>query len=111
MEIRVISKQRGIYSIYNGEKYIIYSEYYGLVAESKKIERYDNETNERLENVIINFDICDWSGYWDLKSIITRGIKKLENQFINKKVKINYNTIKNTGNSLNKVIEIKTKKR
>ena len=83
MTINLLSKERGIYSIYDGTKYLIFSECYGLVAKSTKIIR-DNENDV----VTITLDMCDWYGYWDLKRIITRGIKKLENQWIEKKVNI-----------------------
>lgn len=101
MELRTLSEKRGIYSIYDGNKYIIYSSYYGVVAYSTNIERQDIEDNEKFfEKTIIYFDICQWYGYWDLKSIISRGIKKLENRYINKDISIKYNTIQNTDNSL-----------
>lgn len=105
MEIRTLSEKRGIISFYNGDKYIIYSTFYGVVAESTSILR-DNETDD----VTINFDICDWCGYWDLKSIISRGINKAEKQFINKNVKINYNILRNQQMHLNKNIKIETVK-
>lgn len=84
MEIRKISNERGIYAIYDGQKYLIYSEFYGMVAKSTKIER-DNEK----DIVNIDFIMCDWSGYWDLAQIIKRGVSKLERQWIYKKVNIN----------------------
>lgn len=100
MEIKTLSNQRGIISIYDGNKYLIYSEVYGVVAESTEIKRTD-------EQVIINFDICYWLGYWDLKTIITKGIKKLEQRFLNRDVKINYKVDYNHQMSLNKNLEIK----
>ena len=84
MEIRKISNERGIYAIYDGEKYLIYSEFYGMVAKSTRIER-DNEN----DIVNIDFIMCDWSGYWNLATIIKRGVKKLECQWVYKKVNIN----------------------
>lgn len=105
MEIRTLNQTRGIISFYNGDKYIIYSTFYGVVAESTEILRND-ETND----VTINFDICDWCGYWDLKSIITRGINKAEKQFINKNVKINYNILRDQQMHLNRNIKIETVK-
>jgi hypothetical protein len=84
MEIRKISNERGIYAIYDGQKYLIYSEFYGMVAKSTKIER-DNEK----DIVNIDFIMCDWSGYWDLAQIIKRGVAKLERQWVYKKVNIN----------------------
>lgn len=106
MEVRTLSEKRGILSFYNGEKYIIYSTFYGVVAESTEIIRDDDRSN-----VIINFDICDWVGYWDLKSIITRGINKAERQFISdKKIKINYNILRDEQMHLNRNIKIETVK-
>lgn len=84
MEIRKISNERGIYAIYDGQKYLIYSEFYGMVAKSTKIER-DNEK----DIVNIDFIMCDWSGYWDLAQIIKRGVAKLERQWVYRKVNIN----------------------
>lgn len=92
MEISMLSQKRGIMSIYDGKKYIIYSTYYGVVAKSTSIERVDDE-NYREKECKIVFDICDWIGYWSLKDIINRGIRKLERQFLpDKKVEIEYNT-------------------
>ena len=105
MEIKTLNQTRGILSIYNGDKYIIFSQFYGVVAESTKILR-----NEEGDKVEINFDICNWVGYWDLKTIITKGIKKLENQYIKKDVTINYKKVKTKReNGLDKYLEIKTK--
>ena len=103
MEIRTLSEKRGILSFYNGDRYIIYSTFYGVVAESTEIIR-----DEETDDVIINFDICDWCGYWDLKSIISRGINKAEKQFINKNVKINYNILRDQQMHLNRNIKIET---
>lgn len=103
MEIRTLSEKRGILSFYNGDRYIIYSTFYGVVAESTEIIR-----DEETDDVIINFDICDWCGYWDLKSIISRGINKAEKQFIDKNVKINYNILRDQQMHLNRNIKIET---
>lgn len=103
MQIEILSNKRGILSLYDGNKYIIYSQFYGVVAESTSIERKNVEREELKdigEIVKINFNICKWYGYWDLKTIITRGINKLEKRYINKDITINYNTIENTDNSL-----------
>ena len=110
MRIDILSQKRGILSLYDGKKYIIFSQCLGVVAESSKIERFNN--SDYTENSAkITFNICDWCGYWDLKSIITRGIKKLENQYIAKDVEIEYKTTGPQGaNHLQKWIEVKTKK-
>ena len=39
MRLKCISNKRGIYFLYDGTKYVIYSEYYGVVAESTSINR------------------------------------------------------------------------
>ena len=100
MRLKCISNKRGIYFIYDGTQYIIYSEFYGVVANSTKIDR----TVE--DKVIIDFDICDWHGYWGLKPIITKGIKAEETMYIDKDVVINYNIVKNQAeNQLNKYLK------
>ena len=86
MTINQISNERGIYAIYDGNQYLIYSSYYGMVAKSTEITR-DHEN----DIVNIKIDMCDWSGYWSLSTIITRGIRKLENQWTYKKVNIEIN--------------------
>lgn len=84
MEIILINKNRGLTALYDGNKYIIHSSYYGVVAESNKIERhYDDNSIER--SVHICFDICEWFGYWSLADAITRGIKRLERRYITDK--------------------------
>lgn len=101
MKLKCISNKRGIYFLYSGSKYIIYSEFYGIVAESTKMDR-DSEKNE----VVIDFDICEWHGYWALKPIITRGIKAEETMYLkDRNVVINYNTVKGTDNSLKKYLK------
>lgn len=101
MTINIISKDRGIYAIYNGKQYLIYSSYYGMVAKSILIQR-DNENDV----VDIVFDMCDWSGYWDLSSIIKRGIRKLENQWVYKKVNIDIVKRKDGRQNLGEYYEI-----
>lgn len=86
MEIITLSQTRGILALYDGNKYVIYSTHYGVVAESKPIVRYINDENsddERLRDIKIEFDICKWYGYWSLKGVITRGIKKIERAWDN----------------------------
>lgn len=102
MKLKCINNTRGIYFLYDGNKYVIYSEFYGVVAESTRIERQEEGENRK---VTIDFDICEWYGYWALKPIITRGIKKEETMYIDKDVTINYNTVKGTENSLNKYLK------
>lgn len=99
MRLKCISNKRGIYFLYDGNKYVIYSEFYGVVAESTEIIR------ENDDKVTINFDICQWYGYWALKPIITKGIKAEETMYVDKNVTINYHTIEGTENSLNKYLK------
>lgn len=87
MEIKTLSKERGITAIYNGEQYLIHSSFYGFVAKSTKIDR-SQDTHDENGKVLIDFDMCDWMGYWDLATIIKKGVKKMERQFINKQVYI-----------------------
>lgn len=94
-----LSDKRGIYAAYDGSKYTIISTYYGVVAESTSIER--NEDGE-AKSVAITFDICNWYGYWSLKDIISRGIKRAEQEFVKKDVQITYHTVEDTENHLKK---------
>lgn len=108
MRLKCINNTRGIYLLYDGDKYIIFSEYYGVVAESTKIDRSyaEYENNDKKDKVIIDFDICEWYGYWALKPIITKGIKAEEKMYItDREVVINYNTVKGTENRLNKFLK------
>lgn len=115
MEIRVLNNERGIYATFDGEKYTIISSYYGVVAFSTSIRRngdyWENKVLNSKNDTEIDFIICDWCGYWDLKSIITRGVKKMESQFVTKKVVINYEVMPGTGNSLPYNWEMKIEKR
>lgn len=109
MEIRVLSPKRGIIALYNGEKYIIYSTYYGVVAESTKIDRHYDEATSREHSVTIEFDVCEWFGYWSLYDIIRRGVKKMERQFINdKEVCIILNQVRGEQNHLHRRLVMTT---
>lgn len=81
MIIRTLSEKRGIIALYDGDKYIIYSTYYGVVAESTNINRAYNSDHTEF-SVSIDFDVCEWFGYWSLYNIIRRGVKKMERQFL-----------------------------
>lgn len=112
MEIRLLSKDRGITALYDGDKYIIHSSYYGVVAESKPIERFTtNEVGEfvHLDNFEIEFDICEWFGYWSLKDVITRGIKKIEREWKNEAT-ITFNTIEGEQEHLHRRLVVTTEK-
>lgn len=75
MTIKTISPKRGIHAIYDRGNYYIYSEWYGFVARSTRIYRVEEN------KAVIDMLICDWYGYWSLKDIIKRGLRKLERQF------------------------------
>lgn len=94
-----LSDKRSIYATYDGSKYIIISTYYGVVAESTSIERSEDGEDK---TVVITFDICNWYGYWSLKDIITRGIRRMEQRYVKKDVQINYHTVEDTENHLKK---------
>lgn len=111
MEIRLLSPNHGITALYDGDKYIIYSSYYGVVAESKPIKRYeyDKKTGETMhfDHITIEFDICVWHGCWSLKNIITRGIKKIEQEWHNTAT-ITYNEIKGEHEHLHRHLRMTT---
>lgn len=85
MEIIKLSEKRGITALYDGDRYIIHSSYYGVVAVSKAIKRYKMKDGVQhvMDHVKIDFDICKWYGYWSLKDVISRGIKKIEREWHN----------------------------
>ena len=109
MIIKTLSKTRGITAFYDGSKYIIWSEAYGIVAESEWIKRTESQEYGRGE-VEIRFDICNWLGYWDLQGIISRGITKMETEYVPKTVILHYHKIENEQNHLNRRLKIETEK-
>lgn len=103
MELQVLNKDRGIYAIFQGYQkgYIIYSTFYGVVAIAQNLE-----ASENYDKVVINFDICSWSGYWSLRDIISRGVQKMERRWKpDKKVIINYKVVE--GFSMTNIANIK----
>lgn len=84
MIIKTLSAKRGITALYDGDKYVIWSSFYGIVAESTKIERSDDE-NYRERSVTIEFDVAEWFGGWSLYDIIRRGVKKMERECLPEK--------------------------
>lgn len=110
METILINKNRGLTALYDGDKYIIHSSYYGVVAESNKIERHYDENNcER--SVHICFDICEWFGYWSLTDAIIRGIKRLERRYIaDKQVDIGFLKQEGEQNHLKRHLRMTTEK-
>lgn len=110
MEISTINKVRGLTALYDGHKYIIHSSYYGVVAESNKIERHYND-NDRECSVHICFDICEWFGYWSLSDAISRGIKKLERRYIDdKRVDIGFRIQEGEESYLKRHLKMTTEK-
>lgn len=107
MEIKTLSKERGIIALYDGVRYIIYSTTYGVVAESSKIERMGEGIGVE-KAVHILFEVCDWYGYWDLKSIMARGIKRVETQFVEKQVDIAFDIKQGEQMHLNRRLVIST---
>lgn len=110
MIIKTLSPKRGITALYDGNKYIIWSECYGIVAESTEIKRTRADGCFNDEEVQIDFDICEWFGYWDLQSIITRGIAKMENEFVPKAVIIRYHKVEGEQYSLKRHLKMETEK-
>lgn len=113
MVIKTLSEKRGIIAFYDGDKYIIYSTCYGVVAESKPVIHYDynKKTGEttHYDKINIEFDICKWYGYWSLKDIITRGIKKLEREDCRvAECNITYHEIEGADSHLNKRLVVST---
>lgn len=103
MELKCLSEERGIFAIFQGYKkgYIIWSSYYGVVAIAENLE-----ASENYDKVIINFDICSWNGYWSLRDIISRGVRKMERRWKpDKKVIINYKVVE--GFSMTNIADIK----
>lgn len=109
MIIKTLSNERGIIALYDGDKYIIFSTAYGVVAESTKIEREvgDDYIERRVH---IEFDICEWLGYWDLYRIIRRGVPKMEREYISKEVDIELHQVKGEQMYLRRNLIISTEK-
>lgn len=85
MIIRRLSEKRGITALYDGEKYIIMSDHYGVVGISTKIDRHYDERSRRALSVSIDLDVPEWFGCWSLYDIIRRGVKKMEREYIEDK--------------------------
>lgn len=110
MIIRTLSQKRGVIALYDGKKFIIWSECYGVVAESTSIKRGRSDGCFNDGDVEIDFDICEWFGYWDLQSIITRGITKFENEYVPKAVIIRYHKVKDEQMYLHRSLKMETEK-
>lgn len=111
MLIKTLSEKRGIIAFYDGDKYIIYSTCYGVVAESKPIKRYyydENNYIHHLDHIKIEFEICNWFGYWSLTSVINRGIKKLEREDCHVGADICYHIHEHEQMKLNRRLVINT---
>ena len=105
MNNKTLSTERGITLLENGNQIIIHSSYYGVVAEgTRETEHNDDYT---FSKAIYHLNICEWYGYWDLKSIIKRGISRYEkNDWKMDLVEIYFNTIQGQQMHLNKYIEL-----
>ena len=97
MEILQFSKERGIYSIFNGygkQAYIFHSSFYGVVGYADILD----EPGSDSINVDVYIGEFTKYWYWSLKSIIRRGILKSERRDIDdKKVDINFHYLNNDG--------------
>ena len=88
MQILDFSKERGIHAIFNGygkQAYVFHSSFYGFVGYA--------DVNEELGSDEITVEVYLYNGskgwYWSLKNIVLRGIRKAENQFIQKDIIFN----------------------
>jgi hypothetical protein len=89
MEILQFSKERGIFAIFNGygkQAYIFHSSFYGPVGYANIMD--DVGSDEITVHVYLGEYCRYW--YWSLKDIVTRGIRKAENRYINKKINFIY---------------------
>lgn len=81
MIIKRLSEKRGITALYDGHKYIIMSDFYGVVGLSTNIKRNYDEQDCTERSVSIELDVPEWYGYWSLYDIIRRGVKKMEREY------------------------------
>lgn len=110
MDIRLLSQKRGIFSLYDGSRYVIYSSVYGVVAESTKIERFHDEDYCET-SVSIEFDVCEWLGCWSVYDIIRRGVEKMEREILpEKEVCIVLHQVKGEQMSLKRRLVMSTEK-
>jgi hypothetical protein len=105
MNIKVLSSERGITLLQGSKNVVIHSSCYGVVAEGTR-ETVHNEDWSYCK-AVYNLTICDWCGYWDLKSIITRGIKKWEKSaWKMNDCEITYITAEDQQMHLNKTVDL-----
>jgi hypothetical protein len=88
MQILDFSKERGIHAIFNGygkQAYVFHSSWYGFVGYA------DVNEEPGSDDITVEVYLCNGSKlwYWSLKNIVLRGIRKAENQFIQKDITFN----------------------
>ena len=88
MQILDFSRERGIHAIFNGygkQAYVFHSSFYGFVGYADILDEVGSES------ITVDVFLCQASKlwYWSLKSIVLRGIRKYERQFIDKDIKFN----------------------
>ena len=96
MEILQFSKERGIYSIFNGygkQAYIFHSSFYGVVGYADILDKPDSDSI--IVEVYLGENSKYW--YWSLKIIIKRGILKSERQYNDKKIDFNFHYLNSDG--------------
>ena len=97
MEILQFSKERGIYSIFNGygkQAYIFHSSFYGVVGYADILDKPGSDS------ITVEVYIGEFTKYWywSLKNIIRRGIVKSERRYIDdKKINFNFHYLNNDG--------------
>lgn len=88
MQILDFSRERGIHAIFNGygkQAYVFHSSFYGFVGYADILDEVGSES------ITVDVFLCQASKlwYWSLQSIVLRGIRKYERQFIEKDIKFN----------------------
>lgn len=89
MEILQFSKERGIFAIFNGygkQAYIFHSSFYGVVGYADILDKPGSDAI--TVHVYLGENSKYW--YWSLKNIVTRGIRKSENRWVNKGITFIY---------------------
>lgn len=83
MLIEKISNDHGIFAIWNTDKWIIYDNFWGVVAESEPVQRYvadENQYISPLDVVKITFAMPEDGGDMGLPNLIRRQIGRLEKE-------------------------------
>ncbi len=98
MEILQFSNERGIFAIFNGygkQAYIFHSSFYGPVGYANIMDEAGSD--KITVDVYLGENSRFW--YWSLKNIVTRGIRKAETRYINKKIDFVYHYLNNKDTS------------